>query len=354
MRQVLITLTILFGMTLLAEAADNCDAKKKLYENKLDQWKEIETKMKSPEVTKAQYDGYLPQYKALWDEAETLKADYLKCKDESENQHKAAYNDGIRLKKEKNYKEALDKFKEALKIKNDFTDALEQIADVNAEMGNYAEMEKSMEKLTDDEARGKIYYKVGNNLMHTSPDQAIEYYLKMSKFYKPDNAFYLIGGVYVSKKNDPKNAVVYYKKALQIDPKDHKTYNALGGSLVELSNITTVKEEKDKLIEEAVSVLLKGVQLGEKGYRKYYELCVRLAQLYNLQGKAISALEYADKSIKLSKDSKYSLGHLERAVALIKMKKFDDAKKSLAIAQEDFLTKQSVEFWLAEIERSKN
>jgi tetratricopeptide (TPR) repeat protein len=354
MRQVLITLTILFGLTMLIEAADNCDAKKKLYDDKMDQWKEIETKMKSPEITKAQYDSYLPKYKELWDEAENLKADYLKCKDESENQHKAAYNEGIRLKKEKSFKEALQKFQESLKIKQDFTDAIEQIADVNAEMSNFVEMEKYIEKMTDDEARGKIYYKVGNSLMHANPDQAIEYYLKMSKYYKPDNAFYLIGGVYVSKKNDPKNAVTYYKKALQIDPKDHKTYNALGGSLVELSNMTNVKEEKDKLIDEAVSVLLKGVQLGEKGYKKYYELCVRLAQLYNQQGKAVSALEYADKSIKLSKDSKYSLGHLERGVALIKMKKFDDAKKSLLIAQEDFLTKQSVEFWLSEIDRTKN
>lgn len=351
MRSILINLIILFGFSLLF--SDSCDDKKKLYEQKLDSWKEIETKMKSDEITKAKYDDLLPQYNSLWEESEKLKRDYLKCKDESENQHKAFYNEGIQLKKDNKYKEALEKFLEALKIKPDFEEAYQQAASVSAEMNNYEDMEKYIEKIKTEEEKGKIYYKVGNDLVHTNPDKAIEYYTKMAKYYKPDNANYLIGGVYISKKNDPQNAVVYYNKALKIDPTDHKTYNALGGSLVELSNLSKNKEEKDNLIDEAVSVMLKGVQLGPKGYKKYYELCVRLAQLYNLQGKAISALEYADSAIKYSKDSKYSLGHLERGIALIKMKKYAEAKKSLLIAQEDFLTKSSVEFWLGEIERLK-
>ncbi|MBU4487169.1 MAG: hypothetical protein KKD38_09610, partial [Candidatus Delongbacteria bacterium] len=333
--------------------AGTCEVKKKLYEDKLDSWKEIETKMKSGDITKTQYDELLPKYNSLWGESEKLKKDYMKCKDEDENKHKASYNEGIQFKKDKKFKEALAKFVEAIKIKDDFEEAYQQAADVCAELANFTDMEKYLAKIKTDEERGKIYYRVGNDLLHTNPDKAIEYYIKMSKYYKPDNAYYLIGGVYISKKNDPENAIVYYKKALKIDPKDHKTYNALGGSLVELSNLSKNKEEKDKLIEEAISVILKGIQLGDKGYRKYYELCVRLAQLYNLQGKAISALEYADKSIKFSKDSKYSLGHLEKAIALIKMKKYDEAKKSLQIAQEDFLAKPSAEYWLGEIKRIK-
>lgn len=352
MRLILINLMI-FALT-ASLLADTCGDKKKLYEDKLDAWKEIETRMKSTDITKAQYDELLPKYNLLWEESENLRKDYLKCKDESENLHKAAYNEGIQLKKDKNLKEALEKFKEAIAIKNDFDEAYYQAADVSADLGNFSEMEKYLEGMKNTEDRGKIYYKVGNDIIHSNPDRAIEYYLKMSKYYKPENAYYLIGGVYVTKKNDPGKAVEYYKKALKLDPKDHKIYNALGGSLVEQSNLVKGKEEKDRLTEEAISVFLKGIQLGPKGYRKFYELCVRLSQLYNVQGRAISALEYADKAITYSKDAKYSLGHLERAIALVKMKKYDDAKRSLLIAQEDFLTKQSVEFWLGEIERLKN
>ncbi|MDD3044658.1 MAG: hypothetical protein PHF33_04245 [Candidatus Delongbacteria bacterium] len=352
MRLILINLMI-FVMTALL-SAETCVDKKKLYEDKLDAWKEIETRMKSTDITKAQYDELLPKYNLLWEESENLRKDYLKCKDESENLHKASYNQGIQLKKDKNLKEALEKFKEAIAIKNDFDEAYYQAADVCADLGNFGEMEKYLEGLKNTEDRGKIYYKVGNDIIHSNPDRAIEYYLKMSKYYKPENAFYLIGGVYVTKKNDPGKAVEYYQKALKLDPKDHKIYNALGGSLVEQSNVVKGKEEKDKLTEEAISVFLKGIQLGPKGYRKFYELCVRLSQLYNVQGRAISALEYADKAITYSKDAKYSLGHLERAIALVKMKKYDEAKRSLLIAQEDFLTKQSVEFWLGEIERLRN
>jgi len=349
MRSVLINIIILLGFSLIF--ADTCDDKKKQYEQKLDEWKEIETTMKSGEITKAKYEELLPKYNTLWEESEKLKKEYLKCQDESENKHKASYNEGIQLKKDRKYKDALVKFEEALKIKKDFSEAYEQAADVCAELANYTEMEKYIAKITNEEEAGKIYYKVGNDLVQSNPDKAIEYYLKMSKSYKPDNAYYLIGGVYITKKNDPANAVTYYKKALQIDSKDHKTYNALGGSLVELSNLSKSKEEKDKLINEAISVMLKGVQLGSKGYKKFYELCIRLAQLYNLQGKAVSALEYADKAIENSKDAKYSLGHLERGIALVKMKRYEEAKKSLLIAQEDFLTKSAVEFYLGEIER---
>jgi hypothetical protein len=351
MRSVVINIIILFAFGQLF--ANGCDDKKKNYEAKLDAWKEIETKMKSDEITKAKYDELLPKYNELWAEAEKLKAEYLKCQDESENKHKASYNDGISLKKDRKYKEALNKFIEAIKLEPDFQEAYEQAADVCAELGNYTEMEKYLEKVKDGNERGKTYHKVGGDLIHKNPDKAIEYYLKMAKYYKPDNAYYLIGGIYLTKKNDPENAIVYYRKALQIDPKDHKTYNALGGSLEQLSSASKNKEEKDRLIGEAVSVMLKGVQLGPKGYSKYYELCARLSQLYNVQGKAVSALQYADQAIQYSKDAKYSLGHLERGIALNKMKRYAEAKASLIIAQEDLMTKSAAEFYLSEIEKAE-
>jgi tetratricopeptide (TPR) repeat protein len=354
MSSMMIKIVILFGLITALSAADPCAEKKTEYENKLEAWKAVETRMKSIEITKAQYDELLPEYNKLWQESEKLKAEYLKCKDESENQHKALYNQGIQLKKDEKFQEALDKFVEALKIESDFEEAYEQAADVSAELDKYAEMEKYIEKIKSDEKKGKIYNKIGNKFRNSDPDKAIGYYEKMAKFYKPENAYYLIGVIYTTKKNEPAKAIDYYKRSLRIDPKDHKVYNALGASLVELSNLKTTKEEKDKLIDEAISVFLKGVELGPKGYRSYYELCVRLAQLYNIQGRAISALEYADKSIQYSRDKNYSLGHLERAIALVKMRKYEDAKRSLNIAKDDFLTRSSVEFWLEEIERLRN
>ncbi len=132
MRSILINMIILFGFSVIF--AESCEGKKKLYEQKLDVWKGVETEMKSGEITKAKYDALLPKYNSLWEESEKLKKDYLKCKDETENQHKAAYNQGIQFKKDRKFKEALAKFEEAIKIKKDFEEAYQQAADVCAEI----------------------------------------------------------------------------------------------------------------------------------------------------------------------------------------------------------------------------
>ncbi|MFO7809909.1 MAG: tetratricopeptide repeat protein, partial [Candidatus Delongbacteria bacterium] len=227
-------------------------------------------------------------------------------------------------------------------------------AEISAELENYSDMEKYISKMKNKRNKGRIYNKIGNKLRNSDPDKAIEYYKEMAKYYKPEKAYYLIGGVYITKKNDPDKAIEYYRRSLKLDPKEHKTYNALGASIVEKSNTVKSRDEKNKLIDEAISIFLKGIELGPRGYRNFYELCVRLAQLYNVQGRAISALEYADKSIEYSKDDKYSLGHLERAIALVKMKRYDEAVRSLKIAEEDYSTRSTVKSWLEEIERLRN
>jgi len=58
-------------------------------------------------------------------------------------------------------------------------------------------------------------------------------------------------------------------------------------------------------------------------------------------------------AIKYNKDKKYSLGHLEKGIALIKMKRYGEAKRMLNIAQKDFQTKNSVKYWLGEIKKRK-
>ncbi len=346
-------LTVLMLITVLNSATD-CDKLKSMYEEKLEKWNDIQTQMRSIEITKERYDELLPLYNELWQESEKLKADYMRCVDEAENRHRVYYNEGIQLKRENKFAEALEKFVEATKLDPDFEEAYEQAADVSVDLGNYAEMEKYLERVNSNERKGRIYNRVGNKYRNSNPDRAIEYYSKMARIHNPENAFYLIGVVYAQRKNEPAKAVEFFRRSLQHNPRDHKVFNALGASIVDLGNAAQDREERDRYFDEAISVFLKGIELGPRGYRNFHELCIRLSQIYNIQGRAISALEYADRAIQHSRDSKYSWGHLERAVALIKMERFDEAKRSLAIAQEDFSMRQAAEGWLQEIERLKS
>lgn len=342
-------IVIIFILTTISLYADPCSDLKKAYDKKINEWKEIEIEMKNDETSKKRYDELLPEYNKKWEEAQKLKGELKQCDEESKNVHKAFYNKGIKLKKEKKYEEALAQFEGALKIEKDFEDARNQICLVYIELGQFAEFDKSIDSIKDKETKGKLYHAAGKKILHSQPDTAIKYYKAMAKLYKPEKAYYLIAGIYITKKDDPKTAITYYKKALTLSPKEHKIYNALGATIVELSGKTTNKVEKDKLLEEAASIFLKGVKLGKKRYRKYYEICIRLAQIYNIQGRATSALEYADMAIKYNNDKEYSLAYLEKGIALIKMKQYKQAKKMLKIAEKDFQTKNSVKYWLGEI-----
>ena len=344
-------IVIIFILTTISLYADTCSDLKKAYDKKIEQWKDIEIEMKNDETSKKRYDELLPEYNKKWEEAQKLKGELKQCDEESKNEHKAFYNKGIKLKKEKKYEDALGQFKSALKIEKDFEDAINQICLVYIELGQFSGFEKSIKGIKSKKIKGKLYHAAGKKMLHSKPDAAIKYYKRMAKIYKPEKAYYLIAGIYITKKDDPKTAITYYKKALKINPKAHKIYNALGATIVELSGKTTNKVEKDKLLDEAASVFLKGVKLGKKRYRKYYEICIRLSQIYNLKGKAKSALKYANMAIKNNKDKKYSLAHLEKGIALVKMRQYKQARKMFKIAEKDFQTKNSVKYWLGEIKK---
>ena len=350
MRSFIISIFIITSISLYA---DTCSDLKKAYEKKIEEWKDIEIKMKNDETSKAKYDELLPEYNKKWDEAQKLKGQLKQCDEESKNVHKAFYNKGIKLKKEKKYTKALEQFQEALKVEKDFEDAINQICLVYIELGRLTNFEKYVKKIKNKKTKGKLYHTAGKKMLHAKPDRAIKYYKSMAKNYKPEKAYYLIAGIYITKKDDPKTAITYYKKALKLNPKEHKIYNALGATIVELSGKSTNKKEKDKLLDEAASVFLKGVKLGKKRYRKYYEICIRLAQIYNTKGKSTSALKYAEMALKYNKDKKYSLAHLEKGIALVKMRKYNEAKRMFKIAEEDFQTKTSVKYWLGEIKKRR-
>lgn len=346
-------IVMIFILTTISLYADACSDLKKAYDKKIEEWKDIEIEMKNDETSKKRYDELLPKYNKRWEEAQKLKGELKQCDEESKNEHKAFYNRGIKLKKEKKYEDALVQFQEALKIEKDFEDAFNQICLVYIELGQLSEFDKAITDIKSKKTKGKLYHAAGKKMIHSKPDIAIKYYKSMAKVYKPEKAYYLIAGIYITKKDDPKTAIIYYKKALKLDSKEHKIYNALGATTVELAGKTTNKVEKDKLLDEAASIFLKGVRLGKKRYRKYYEMCIRLAQVYNTKGKAKSALKYANMAIKYNKDKKYSLAHLEKGIALVKMKRYGEAKRMLKIASKDFQTKNSVKYWLGEIKKRK-
>ena len=348
MNKISIVLALLiFSATLLFGQCEGLEKEAKALKAEFDK---VTQQMGNQGIEKAEYDKLLKKRADLWKRVSAKKKEFAKCEEKNKQKYKFLFNEGKELVKKKDYTGALAKFEAAIAEKADFEEAYYRAASMLIQLNKNDHFEEYASKVSDTTKRGKLYSKKATKLKHKNPNLAIKNYKEMAKYYKKDKAYSQIAGIYLTKKNDPANAVKFYQMALKIK-KLGKYYNTLGASYISLKDKTDGKKNKDNLHQKAIDAFLKGVNLGSKGYKNYFELCTRLSQAYNEKGKASSGLKYADKA--LSFKANYGLAHLEKGKALIKMKKFDLAKKSFMEAKKDIITKNQVKFYLDEIEKLK-
>ncbi|MDA3884169.1 MAG: hypothetical protein PF638_01095 [Candidatus Delongbacteria bacterium] len=334
---------MIFISSSLNGEGNNCESLKKEYEVKLSKFNDVKANMSKPDITKDQYDQLYADYTEIWEEASQLKKKVQECEQGAKSKHLAVFNEGIALKKDKKYAEALAKFMEVTKIKSDFQKVNYQIADVLIYLGRDGEVDKWLSLVNDADEKGKLLYKRASSVKNSKPSTAVKYYKDMAAYYKPAKAYYLAGIVYLNKLYNKHKALEYFKKALKHTPEDPKLHDAIGATIMELKP-PKGKTKKDLTIE-AITYFKNGIKYGE-GYKSFDLLCVRLAQAYNSIDQHKTAIKYADMAIKSTKKKNLASANLEKGIALCKLGQCNDAKKYLNLAEKDMTTKSQAIFWL--------
>jgi tetratricopeptide (TPR) repeat protein len=140
------------------------------------------------------------------------------------------YNEGVKLKNSKNYKEALTAFKNAITKKADYEDAIYEAGWCCNELEKYAEAVTYLEKAAKlSPSAAKIFYELGYAYENTKKENdAIVNYKKALELY-PEyyDASKNIGDIYY-KKADYKTALVYMEQYLKADDADNYHYYKAG------------------------------------------------------------------------------------------------------------------------------
>lgn len=222
-KQLIITIFIMiFISTPLFGDGSKCESLKKEYEVKLAKFNDVKNQMSKPDISKEKYNELYKQYTALWSEASQVKKKIQVCEQGEKSKHLAVFNEGIALKKEKKYTDALEKFIEVTKIKPDFQKVNYQIVGVLISLGRDGEIDKWLDLVNDADEKGKLLYRRASAVKNSKPALAIKYYANMAKYYKPAKAYYLAGMVYLNKLYNKERAVANFKAALKYTPEDHK------------------------------------------------------------------------------------------------------------------------------------
>ncbi|MBN1967874.1 MAG: hypothetical protein JXR48_13290 [Candidatus Delongbacteria bacterium] len=334
------------GFGLLAEDCSKIENEVKAFEAK---FKQITADMGDKSITKDKYEALKQEYAKVWKQLSSKKAELKKCEEKANQKHKFHYNNAMKLKKDEDYKGAVEELKLALKESPDFTEAMEKLAEYSAKLKDEATVMAYVPKIND-ESKAKALYILAKELKANDTQKAIKYYIEAAKYGRQADSYYWVGALYYTKLTDYNNAISYFEKSLKFE-KDAKVYELLGACYMEMK--PDKPADKTVNIEKAISYFEKGEAFGPTKNKEYYMLCLRLSQAYNELGKSASALEMAIKSIQNNSNKNYGPAHLEKGKALFRMKKYKEAKESLTIAKEDALVSQNADYWLKEIEKVK-
>ena len=211
----------------------------------------------SGQITKAQYNKLYEEYMSTWSDIGRLKKELASCEVMSKSQHIALYNEALSLKKDEEYDDALELLYEAIELKSDFDEAYFQIVSILITQEDDRAVSQYIDKISDEEKRGKMYYKRALTVRDKNPKNALSYLQKMARFYKPELAYYHIGLIYSEKYSDYENSIKFLKKAVEIENKDPKTLEALGANFLELK--PPKGEDKKIYVNNALKYLEKSV-----------------------------------------------------------------------------------------------
>ncbi len=339
--------TVIIAHEEKAVEEDGCAPIKKKLDAATERFEKIRKNM-TGQISREEYNRLYEQYMKAWTEIGELKKEHSKCETFSKNKHVALYNDALALKKEEEYDMALELLIEAVEIKEDFDEGYFQIVTILITLEDDNSIRDYIDKISDGEKKGKLYYRRALMVKDKYPGKAIRYFEKMSDTYKPELAYYYIGILYAEKLSDFASSIKYLRRSLEIDPNDPKTLEAVGAAYLELRPM--VGQEKSSNYNLALSYLEKAYKNADKyNYKNTDVLNARLSQVYNLIGKASSALKHADIALQKSKIQPFGLAHVEKAKALIKMEMIKDARIHLKEALKDMSTKAEAEYLMKEI-----
>ena len=325
---------------------DDCAPIKERLDRKTAEFEKIRSDM-TGQISREEYNVLYDKYMKAWSDINTLKKDYAKCETYSKNKHIALYNDALSLKRDDEFDLALDLLIEAVEMKPDFDEGYFQIVTILLMLDEDNEAGYYIDKISDNEKRGKLYYKRALSIKDNYPGKAIRYFERMADLYKPELAYYYIGILYSEKLSDQENAIRSFRKSLDIDPEDPKVLEATGAAYMELK--TRMGQEKNANYNLSLSYLEKAARnSGKYNYVNADILNARLSQVYNILGRASSALKHADIALNKARFQPFGIAHLEKAKALIKLDKKTEALFHLKEAAKDISTKTEAEYWIKE------
>ncbi|PID27673.1 MAG: hypothetical protein CR982_05115 [Candidatus Cloacimonadota bacterium] len=350
-KQGVLALILLLTASMTTLFGGDCDQIKKELKALEKTFGEIRKKMgdKGQVDTKEKYNKLKASYNETWKKISAKKVELKKCEQKENQKYKFYLQEAVNLKKSKDYKGAIKKLELSLSEKPDYDKALNLMTEYSAKIKDMKTFNKFIGKV-DKKQKSKAYYMLARSYKDSNPKTAIKYYLEAAKYGRQGKSYYWAGVLYYTKLTDYSSAISNFKKSLKYS-KSGKTYELLGACYMEAK--PTKKMNKKALVAEAIKYLSKGVKLGSKNNQTYHIICARLAQAYNEEGKAKSALNYAIKSLDFSPNKKYGLAHFEKGRALFKMKKYKEAKEAFLVAKDDLILSQNAQYWLKEIEKVK-
>ncbi len=234
---------------------------------------------------------------------------YDKILELDSNQPGAYYGKAIAFEELLNYDEAIYNYKKAIKLNNKYDRAYFYLANLYDKMGN---LDKAIEyylkviNLVDDNIAynniAGIFEELG--LINTSM-----YFVNQS--LNIDDSYYKAlynKGVLLYSLNKPKSSILYYKKAMRVNPNFLNIYLNLSEIYLDLGDYV-----------EAIDITSKGLQL-EKNEDLYYNRACAYTALKNYD----LALEDLKTSIDLNEDIKI---YAKSDVDLLELKKLDEFEK---------------------------
>ena len=212
---------------------------------------------------------------------------------------------GLILENEGKYEMALDRFAQAIELKDDFTIAYDNSGRVLTLLGRYSEAETQFEaatRIAPDDAR--LYASWGESLsMEGRPREAIEKFeIAVSK--DPDNIYaYNKWGRALHRQDNSKGAIEKFEKVVQIEPNSEVTNNNLGDAYRMAGRY-----------DEASFYLKRAIELNGAYGPAYYNL----ALLFEKQNKINKALSCYDKalSMKLSVEDRTIVRNAREELAI--------------------------------------